>query len=700
MHLSRVRPALCAALAAILVLLLVPALAAAAPPTSAIPLDGTQEISGIPVPFQVFPNGQPSGPLAQAFALEGHGDPDLILTLYDQSGIPEHAGPYQVPFWKEYVGEHSDVYVAWDDLAAVPESSYQDQTVTPEQIAYLGEQFDTRIWASDVAHFGWYDFRAPEEGMDGSRAAIMVYNIRDEGYWGDYPFYIAGYFWGGLNDEIQMNCIFVDSYNWADRVGGDVARPYLYEGTIAHEFQHLIHSDVDGDEDSFIDEGMASMAAQFIYGPSASSSDFAYALYYHRDSLTDWDGELYDYGNTQMWQDYLWETASRGDGDAAGDLFAPLSARIKDDFSPFDNTADKFVDPGDAFIWNEIHDPANGLQGVADQVAGGMAQVERLHRDWTLANLLDGKVSEPQWNYDNFVLGGADSESISIQDGIKYYNAKVGGNMPVTRKNVWRNAATEPWGAYYRDYYGSSPGLQMTFQGPAEDGVPAIAGAYEWYSALGNMLDIDVARQVTIAPGDTLTFQTWYDIEDQWDYGYVEGSADGEHWVKLDQVSGLPAATANLNGSTAWDGPGGLTGNSGGWQTAEYDFGDLSGTVWVRFRYVTDEAANGTGWYVDDVRAGAYVDDDTESGWTSTGFLWTTGLQANDWTADAYVPKAKTKRKPYAVVSIVATEGQGLTGSAFVATQYTKRVRITAVMSNRPDGVFSSIGRLVILKHK
>ncbi len=704
MHPSRLRTTLLVAVVAALVLLLVPAVAAAALPRTDIPLDGTQEISSLPAPFQVFPNGQPTGPLANAFASADHGAPDLILTLYDQSGIPEHAGAYQVPFWKEYVGDHSDVYVAWNDLAAPPESYQQDQTITPEQIAYLGGQFDTRIWASDVAHFGWYDFRAPEAGMDGSRAAIMVYNIRDQAYWlSDWPWYIAGYFWGGLNDEIQMNCIFVDSYNWVDRVGGDVASPYVYESTIAHEFEHLIHNDVDANEDSFIDEGMASLAGQFIYGASSSASDLAYALYYHRDSLTDWDGELYDYGNTEMWQDYLWETASRGSGDQAGDMFAPLSARIKEGWDPFADgpgAADKFVDPGDAFTWNLIHDQDNGLEGVANQV-GGMANVENLHRDWTLANLLDGKVSEQAWNYDNFVLGGADSEFISIQDGIKYYNAEVGGNMPPTRKNVYRRAATEPWGAYYRNFYGSAPGLQMSFTGPATDGVAAFAGTYEWYSGLGNMLDINVARQVDgVVAGDTFTFQTWFDIEDQWDYGYVEGSADGTMWVKLAQVSTLPADTQNLNDSTAWDGPGGLTGNSAGWQTAEYSFGDLSGQVWIRFRYMTDEASNGTGWYVDDVKAGAYVDDDTTAGWTNNGFTWTNGLQNNDWTADAYVPFAKASSKKYSLVSIVGTEGQGLEGSAWLATQYAKQFRITAVMSNRPDGVFSSTGRLTVLKHK
>jgi hypothetical protein len=686
---------LAATLLVLLLLCAAPALAAV--PTKAIPLDGTPDVSALPVPHQLFENGIPSGPLAAGLAQHEGRDPDLVLALYDQSGIPEHAGPYQVAFWKEYVGTHSDVYVAWNDLAAVPESSYQDQEVTPQQVAQLGAEFDARIWASNVAHFGWYDFRAPDPALDGDRAAIMVYNIRDEGYWGDSPFYIAGYFWGGLNDEISLNAIFVDSYNWRDRIGPDAPRPYLYEGVIAHEFEHLIQNDVDHDEDSFIDEGMATLAAQFIYGPAVSSSDFAYALTYHRDSLTDWDGELYDYGNTVMWQDYLWERAG------GGDLFAPLESRIKPGWDPFAEDPAKFVDPGDAFTWDLIHEQANGLEGIAN-VAGGMRTVEGMHRDWTLANLLDGKVSQPNWNYRNFVLGGPDSEGVIIEDGIKFYNNVVGGNMPLTRKNVYRNAATEPWGAYYRAYTGSAPGVTLSFSGPAQDGIAPVAGAYEWYSALGNMLDRTLERQVDgVTAGSSLTFMTWFDIEDQWDYGYVEASGDGgATWAKLEQVSTLPAASVDLNGSSAWDGAGGLTGVSAGWQQAEYSFGDLSGSVLVRFRYRTDEAVNGAGWYVDDVRAGSYLDDDTEAGWSTNGWLWTNGLQDNDWTADVFVPDAKKTRRSRQVVSLVGLDAEPAagfyTGSTYVSSLYQKQFRLIAVMSNRPDGVFNSIGRLTIKK--
>ena len=473
--------------------------------------------------------------------------------------------------------------------------------------------------------------------------------------------------------------------------------PNLYEGVLAHEFTHLINSDVDGNEDGFVDEGLACIAEQFLYGNAPSAGQIGEYLVYHRDSLITWNGAgLEDYGSATLWHDYLWENAG------GGTLDTPLAGRVAAGYEDdkFAETDAKFTDSGDAFIWNLNHNQNNGLASVADLV-GGMTAVERLHHDWTLANLLDGRVTAAKWNYRNLALGGPDSDYYTIEDGIAFYKQKVGGNMPPTRKNVWRRTITEAWGAYYREYVGSAPGVMMTFTGEPQTGIAPAAGAYEWYGGTGAMLDTSVSRLVGgVAPGSSLTFKTWYDIEDQWDYGYVEASADGTTWVKLDQVSTLPMATADLNGSGAWDGPGGLTGNSTGWQDAEFSFGALSGDVWIRFRYRTDEAVNGVGWYVDDVRAGSYVDDDTDAGWVNNGWQWTDGMQTNDWTADAWLPYAKARKRGAQVVSVVPLDGQGIAGEQWLDMRFAKNFRIIGVTSNRPNGVLSATGRLTIASER
>ena len=227
-----------------------------------------------------------------------------------------------------------------------------------------------------------------------------------------------------------------------------------------------------------------------------------------------------------------------GSAPAVDDLDALLADRVTPAYAndKFADTDAKFADPGDKFIWNLIHDQKTGMDGVAAH-AGGRDAVEGLYRDWTLANLFDGKVKEANWNYRSLVLNGVDSDYVTVDQGIAYYQSNVNGNMPPTRKNVRRNTAAEPWGAYYRTFGGSEPGFTMKFTGSAQDGIAPNTGAYEWYAGLGNMLQRTLERTLTGVPaGATLSFMTWFDIEPDWDYGNVEASTDGVTWTRLTQL--------------------------------------------------------------------------------------------------------------------------------------------------------------------
>lgn len=100
-----------------------------------------------------------------------------------------------------------------------------------------------------------------------------------------------------------------------------------------------------------------------------------------------------------------------------------------------------------------------------------------------------------------------------------------------------------------------------------------------------------------IEPTDTLTFWTWYDIEDDWDYAYVEVSTDGGTTFR--SIPGNITTTYNPNGQNAGNG---ITGNSGGWVEAFFPLGATADTTTiVRFRYKTDGYVLGDGIYVDDI---------------------------------------------------------------------------------------------------
>jgi hypothetical protein len=144
--------------------------------------------------------------------------------------------------------------------------------VTDSQVNYLLDQFDTNIWPKESDAFsvapphagsnatlpGLVGLPADYYAGDGDKTVILISNVRDDNYYDTndaHAFsYIAGFFSGQLNDFFDRNVMTVDSYDWIHRTTGNPPgdpnvvdlcapvrpRPFLYEGTFAHEYQHLL----------------------------------------------------------------------------------------------------------------------------------------------------------------------------------------------------------------------------------------------------------------------------------------------------------------------------------------------------------------------------------------------------------------------------------------------------------------------------
>ncbi|MCK5922927.1 MAG: immune inhibitor A, partial [Methylococcales bacterium] len=118
-----------------------------------------------------------------------------------------------------------------------------------------------------------------------------------------------------------------------------------------------------------------------------------------------------------------------------------------------------------------------------------------------------------------------------------------------------------------------------------------------------------------------MTFSAYVDIEEDWDYAYVQASADGVTWDVLLNDEGF-YGTVDLNGTSTWMGIGGLTGAYDG--TLTYDLSSYAGdsSVWVRFLYATDAAVQNPGMWLDDLA----IDDGASS-------IYSTDFEDNsDWT--------------------------------------------------------------------
>ncbi|WP_062523060.1 immune inhibitor A domain-containing protein [Demequina silvatica] len=150
-------------------------------------------------------------------------------------------------------------------------------------------------------------------------------------------------------------------------------------------------------------------------------------------------------------------------------------------------------------------------------------------------------------------------------------------------------------------------------------GAPA-SGESQWYSGTGDDLTSTLTRSVTLPEGSpALTFQARYDIEEGYDYFYVEVDS-GEGFVPI-------------AGSTTHDIGGGIQATDGtqaDWTEATFDLSAYAGqTVDVRIRYTTDGGVAGNdpdvvdGLFLDDIAIeGVFTDgaEEGDNGWTVDGF--------------------------------------------------------------------------------
>ena len=160
--------------------------------------------------------------------------------------------------------------------------------ITKAQARYLTGQFDRGIYARQRALFGVPRPRNGSLARDrryssaarSSRVIVLVDNVRDENYYDrnnarNVP-YVAGFYDADLDDALDRNVVSLDAYDWPHRlraspphapVAGNnctsaPARPFMYEATLAHEYQHLLQdlTDPNEHEDTWVDEGLADFA--------------------------------------------------------------------------------------------------------------------------------------------------------------------------------------------------------------------------------------------------------------------------------------------------------------------------------------------------------------------------------------------------------------------------------------------------------
>ncbi|QFK71399.1 serine hydrolase [Pradoshia sp. D12] len=120
--------------------------------------------------------------------------------------------------------------------------------------------------------------------------------------------------------------------------------------------------------------------------------------------------------------------------------------------------------------------------------------------------------------------------------------------------------------------------IRRTFARGVGDSIPINVkkGQMAWFASYGDQLDNTLSAQVNLKRDAYLSFDTWFRIEEESDYGYLETSTDGKAFTSIQS----------------------FTGKSNGWEKENVLI--PAGTKFIRFSYKTDESVNGRGWYVQD----------------------------------------------------------------------------------------------------
>jgi hypothetical protein len=497
------------------------------------------------------------------------------------------------------------------------------------QLIQLMNEFDTTIWGNDTSFFGMYADRPGP--LNDYKVQILIFNIRDGLFWDPVsaPYFIEGYFWSYISNRYNANIIHIDTYQWFRRqgpspTGGDPAYyvsppypasacyPYEYEGTFAHEFQHLIHRDIDPDEYSWVNEGCSELA-QIICGYGFPSGHIQYYLAYFWDtSLVVWEGNLQNYGAVALWTYYIYEHYGR------------------------------------QFMQAVVREQANGIAGYNNVFKAFKIKknFDQVFQEWAIANYLDDtSFAKGVYGYYGLDFGTAATRGWSIPYSIAYW-----GLYDETYPTGWMLPERLPYIVWYWEFYDGKPALKVYFNGDDYAGVFPYSGSYEWHSD-GTPYSWFRLGQTFVIPdtGATLKFWSNYDIEEDWDYGYVEvHDLNTGGWYTLPgtkTVSTILNPEDNPNcpdefepttylAAGRWNG---FTGNSGGWYQEQMDLTLFAGhNIDLYFTYWTDPSTLGLGWYIDDIEIpeiGFF--DNVESGangWTmNAGWYITTGVIENDF---------------------------------------------------------------------
>ena len=374
----------------------------------------------------------------------------------------------------------------------------------------------------------------------------------------------------------------------------DNARPGndYYDGILAHEFQHMIHWHTDRNEDTWVNEGLAELAA-YLNGYDVGAADRIFSRT-PDTQLTAWadDPNLAgpNYGGSYLFMVYFLERFS------------------------------------DEVLRQVVASKADGLAGFDEVLAdrGLGVTFEDVFADWLIANYLD----DPSLGDGCYGYRGLAIERPAVDATYNQY--PVQSAITVVHQ----------YGADYIELQAGEGDVVVHFTGSTVARLvdnEAHSGSYQWWSNRGDESDTTLTRVFDLTGLEQATLQAWlwYDIEEDYDYAYVEVSTDGgQTWDVLPGKYTTDYNPAGNNFGHAYTGKSGVEADASEasdakpqWVLEEMDLTPYVGQqILLRFEHITDDAYNSPGFCVDDIsipELGYHYDAEDDDGWVALGFIRT-----------------------------------------------------------------------------
>jgi hypothetical protein len=510
---------------------------------------------------------------------------DLAERLSGVSNIPDTfpSGPFEVgaskDFWVTNVDTNENFQIT-ATLRYVTPSTYfwieNGVNYNERELRDMAEAFDTKIYPTNREFFG----PEPNPGIDEDERIYVLYAS-------GLGRSLAGYF--SSADAVHPLAHEYSNAHEMFLFNSDTVRfdeQFTY-GVLAHEFQHMIHWYQDRNETSWLNEGFSELST-LLNGYNAGGFDYAF--------IGNPDLQLNDWPN---------DSSSTTPHYGASFLF---TAYFLDRF-------------GDEATQALVRHPENGLDSVdavlreinaIDPLTGELIQADEFFVDWVVANYLgDDRVSDGRYAY-------------------KLYSGAPQASATETVSNCPSTLDGRTVKQYGTDYIQISckGDFTLRFEGATQTrllpaSADAYSGLYAFWSNKGDESNMTLTREFDFSDVSgplEISYQTWYDLEEDYDYLYLVASTDnGETW----QIVLTPSGTAEdpSGNSYGW----GYNGTTNAWIQETVDLSQFAGQkVLLRFEYVTDAAVNGEGLLLDDISIPAidYFSDfeSDDGGWQAAGF--------------------------------------------------------------------------------